>query len=162
VGHVVAQGGSTAAVQAGSAMRRSSSTQMLRVHTQGSRIHRRFQSAGQALGRGPQSGALFIGGHTVPGQIADSFKGKRQRVGATDAPSGPVTLIAQLLHPSGPHDEIVTPSHFTVAHAKAASSAGHTKGPLPSAQHFPSLQGKRNPGGSMFGEVEIGRHVQGS
>jgi len=111
VGQVVAHGGAAAAEQAASAIRTSSSTQMLREHTQGSRIQRKFQSAGQALGRGPQSGALFIGGHTVPGQIEDSFRGKRQRVGAIEAPSGPVTLIEQLLHPSGAQEEIFTPLH---------------------------------------------------
>jgi len=79
VGHVVAQGGSIAAVQLGSAMRRSSSTQMFLEHTQGSRIHRKVQSAGQALGRGPQLGALFFGGQTVPGQMVDSFRGRRHR-----------------------------------------------------------------------------------
>jgi len=34
-----------------------------------------------------------------------------------------------------------------VAHARAASSAGHTKGPLPSAQHLPAGQGRRMHGG---------------
>jgi hypothetical protein len=135
---------------------------MLREHTQGSLIQRKFQSAGQALGRGPQLGALFIGGHTVPGQIEDSLRGKRQRVAAIEAPSGPVTLIAQLLQPSEAQEEIFTPLHWTVAHASAASSGGHTKGPFPSRQHFSPLHGRRKPGGSMFGEVEIGRHVQGS
>lgn len=162
VGHVVAQGGSIAAVQLGAAMRRSSSTQMLREHTHGSRIHRKVQSEGQALGRAPQSGALLLRGQTVPGQIADSFNGKRQRLGAIEDPSGPVTLMAQLLQPSGEQDVMLIPLHCTVAHASAASSAGHTKGPCPSAQHCPALQGRRKPGGSMLGEVDTGRQVQGS
>jgi len=74
-------------------------------------MHRKVQSAGQALGRGPQSGALFFGGQTVPGQIADSLRGKRHRLGAIEDPSGPVTLIAQLLHPSGEQDVILIPLH---------------------------------------------------
>jgi len=107
--------------QAESAIRRSSSTQILLVQTQGSRIHRKFQSAGHAVGRAPQSGALFIAGHTVPGQMEDSFRGNLQRFGAIEELLGPMTLMAQLLQASAAHEEIFTPLHWTVAHARVAS-----------------------------------------
>lgn len=136
------------------------------MHTQGSRMHRKRQSEGQAVGRGPQSGAVFWGGHTVPGQIADSFKGSLHWPGAIEALLGPATLTAQPLHPSAMQEETFTLSHWTLAQATAASSGGHTAGPCPSAQHLVLFgwleQGSRKPRGSMLGAVETGRQVHGS
>jgi len=111
VGHVVAHGGTSASVQLGGAMRISSSTQMFRVQTQGSRIQRNFQSPGHPEGLGGHWGAPFAAGQIVPGQMADSFRGNLQFAGGMTAPLGFVTLMLQLLQPSALHEATVVPLH---------------------------------------------------
>lgn len=119
VGHEVAHGGINDWEQAAVATLRSSSTQMLRLHTHGSTMQTKFQSGGHADGLGPHW-ALLEAGQLTPGQAADPLKGTRHWLMGM-GPLEPVSVNVQLLHPSIVQLVILVPLQSTVLQIEAAA-----------------------------------------
>jgi hypothetical protein len=162
-GHEVAQIGRSAKMQAEGANLISSSTQMLRVHTHGSMMQRRFQSPGHPVGRAPQEGCVPAG-HTTPGQKLAPLKGSRHLLNGITAPPSPSTLRPQPLQPSIVQLEIFTPLQSIVLQMNV--EAGQACGPSPALQHgakpLPVPHGNRNPGASCEICRRTGRQVHSS